>query len=125
MAISPKHLIECIGDLIEFSNSNLSLPSSANDIDIINNKGSEMTSNSHITDKPVYISKISEYINQKRQQIEQIDQLTIVCQEELTNYRYEAIIAKNRLDGILKDSNITITQVRWLDSLKKRIIAKT
>ncbi len=125
LGISPKHLIECIGDLIEFSNSNPSLTSSANDIDMINNQGSEMTSNSHITDKkPAYISKISEYINQKRQHNEQIDQQTLVCQDAIIHYRCEAIIAKNRLDGILEDSNITITHVRWLDSLRKELSLK-
>lgn len=68
LGLSPKKCIECIGDLIEFSNSNLSLPSSSNDIDTINIQSSEITSNPYITDKKlVYISKISEYINQKRQ----------------------------------------------------------
>lgn len=81
LGLSPKNCIECIDDLIEFSNSNLNLSSFANDIDIINNQGSEMTSN------PIYqinlsISKISEYINQKRQQMEQINQQTKVCQDE-------------------------------------------
>jgi hypothetical protein len=122
LGLSPKNCIECIGDLIGFSNSNLNLPSSANDMDIINNQGSEITSNPPITHKkPVYISKISEYIDQKRQQNDQIDKQTTVCQDEIIHCRCEAIMAKNRLEGILKDSNITITQVRWLDSLKKEL----
>lgn len=59
LGLSPKNCIECIGDLIEFSNSNLTLPSSANDINIINNQGYEITSKPPITDKkPFYISKI-------------------------------------------------------------------
>jgi hypothetical protein len=120
LGLSPKNCIECIGDLIEFSNSNLSLPSSSNDMDTINNQSSEITSSAYIADKkPVYISKISEYINQKRRQNEQINQQTMVCQDESINYKCEVIMAKNRLDRILKDNNITITQIHWLDSLRK------
>ena len=124
LGLSPKHLIECIGDLIEFSNSNLTLPSSDNDMDIINKQGSEEIANPPITDKPVYISRISEYIDQKRQQNEQMEQQTLVCQDEIIRCKCESIMARNRLDGILENSNITITHVRWLDSLKKELSLK-
>lgn len=33
-------------------------------------------------------------------------------------------MAKNRLNGILEYRNITITQIHWLDSLKKELSLK-
>ena len=56
--------------------------------------------------------------------MEQIDQQTKVCQDEKIHCKCEAIMAKNRLDGILEDSNIAITEIHWLDSLKKELSPK-
>lgn len=45
----------------------------------------------------------------------------MVCQDESINYKCEVIMSKKGLNGILEDSNITISQIHWMDSLKKEL----